>query len=95
MVILLVSHIAIALSSVAWATYVLLQPSMKKITVSYGMIGATLVTGTVLVVLSSRSILASCLTGLVYAVGMTCVTIAAHVKVKKLAAAAVEINKER
>lgn len=93
MIILLVSHIIIALSSIAWATYVLLRPSFRKIYVSYGMIGATLATGTVLVVMSSRPILASCLTGLVYAVGMTCVTIAAHVKVKKLATESVQTNK--
>jgi hypothetical protein len=86
MIVLLLTHIAIALSSVIWATFVAVRPSFKKIYASYGLIAATLSTGTVLVVLSSRPILSSCLMGLVYAVGMTIVTIVAHVRIKNIMA---------
>lgn len=85
MIILLISHIIIALSSIAWASIVAIRPSYQKIYVSYAFIGTTLVSGTALVLLSSRPLLASCLTGLVYVTGMTIATIIAHVRIKQLA----------
>ena len=64
MIILL--HVLIALSSVAFTTYLYLRPSKGKFYVSYGLIAATLGSGTYLVVSSGSPLLSSCMTGLLY-----------------------------
>lgn len=59
-------HIAIAVSSVAFAGLTLASPSKKKINYSYGLVALTLTSGTWLVVSSGAHILQACITGLIY-----------------------------
>jgi len=63
---LLLLHIIIALSGLAASTYAVFQPSKRKLNASYGLVIATIITGTILVVASHARILSSCITGLVY-----------------------------
>lgn len=63
---LLITHILIALASVAYSTYMIFVPSYTKLRVSYGMIAATIGTGTYLVYTTRSPLLQSCLTGLAY-----------------------------
>ncbi len=62
----LVLHILIALSSLAYTTYLFFTPSRAKLRLSYGLVAATLASGTYLVVSTHTAILQSCLTGLLY-----------------------------
>ena len=79
MAILLISHIVIALTSIALAARGLLRPSEKALRQSYVAISATLASGTALVIASHSNLLQSCMTGLTYLVGMTIATaIAQH-----------------
>lgn len=63
---ILALHIVIALLSIIWTGYVFLSPSRKKLQGSYGLVAATLVSGTYLVVSLNSPLLKSCLTGLAY-----------------------------
>lgn len=64
MVVLL--HVLIALTSVIYTTYLYFQPSKRKFYAAYGLIGATLASGTYLVISTHSPLLSSCVTGLVY-----------------------------
>lgn len=68
---LLLTHITIALLSVVWTTYVVAMPSKTKIKGSWGMVAATLITGTALVMSTGQHILQACITGLVYTAFVT------------------------
>ncbi|HVV26010.1 MAG TPA: hypothetical protein VHC21_03185 [Candidatus Saccharimonadales bacterium] len=61
-------HVVIALSSVAWTTYLNFSPSpsRRKFYTAYGLIAATLASGTYLVISTHSPLLSSCVTGLVY-----------------------------
>jgi hypothetical protein len=63
---LLVSHIIIALSSLAALTASLASPSVSRLRLSYGLVAATLASGTYLVISTHAQILSSCITGLAY-----------------------------
>lgn len=71
MLMILVTHILIALASVAYTTYVFFAPSQAKLRGSYAFIAATLLTGTYLVMQNPAHMLRSCLTGLAYTGIMT------------------------
>lgn len=62
----LLSHIVIALASVAWTTYLYFRPTKKGLHISYGLVAATLGSGTWLVVSAHSPLLSSCLSGLLY-----------------------------
>jgi hypothetical protein len=62
----LISHIVIALGSIVYATYLLVQPSQTKLNVTYYLVGATLASGTYLVVSQSANLVQACMSGLVY-----------------------------
>jgi hypothetical protein len=66
MTILLISHIAIALSSIIVTTTLAVAPSQRKVYTSYGFIAATLATGTYLVVVTHTPLLHVCTSGLLY-----------------------------
>lgn len=68
---LLVVHILIALASIVWTSYVAVAPSRAKINGSWGMMAATLITGTALVASTGQHILQACVTGLLYAAVVT------------------------
>lgn len=63
---LLVLHIIIALSGLASATLAVFRPSQDKLSLSYGLVAATIASGTALVIVYHAQILSSCITGLVY-----------------------------
>jgi hypothetical protein len=67
---LLLIHIVVAVLGLALSTFSLLIPSVNKIKASYLAVGATIVSGTALVIRDHLSILSVCLSGLLY-VGFT------------------------
>ena len=67
----IVFHIIVALSSVAYTTYLFIAPSRRKFYVNYGLVSLTLASGTYLVVSTHARLVASCVTGLAY---MTVIT---------------------
>jgi hypothetical protein len=85
MSIVVLIHVVIALASVAIASFTFFKPSMKRLYASYGFILATVASGTFLILNSSGSILKSCLTGLFYVTVVSLITIATHMRVRKLA----------
>jgi len=78
-------HVIIALSSVVLASFTFFKPTMKRLYASYGFIVATVASGTFLILTTSGSILRSCITGLFYVTVVSIITIATHVRVRKLA----------
>lgn len=80
-------HVLIALASVGISSATYLRPSIRKLAVSYGFILATVASGTYLLMTTPGNILKSCIVGLVYVTAVTLVTIATHVRIRRLAAA--------
>jgi len=78
-------HVIIALSSVVLASFTFFKPTIKRLYASYGFIVATVASGTFLILTTSGSILRSCITGLFYVTVVSIITIATHVRVRKLA----------
>jgi hypothetical protein len=83
-------HVIIALSSIALASYTFFKPSTKKLLTSYGLMIATVASGTYLLIALQADILRTCLSGLFYLTVTLIVTIATHVKVRKRAALLIE-----
>lgn len=79
----LLVHIIIALTSVAYSTYVFFAPSQKKMRASYGLIAATLASGTYLVISAHAPVLSSCLSGLTYVSAVAVILTAANYKLAK------------
>lgn len=72
---LLLTHIVIALTSLVLATILVIRPSKRYLLISNGFIGATLVSGSLLI-FEGANLFNLCLSGLMYtiiAVGMTVV----------------------
>lgn len=63
---ILITHIVIALAGIVMSTVAYIKPSKAKVTASYGLIGGTILSGTMLVIAAQSAILKSCITGLVY-----------------------------
>lgn len=79
-------HVIIALASIGVASLTYFKPSTKLFMASYGLIVATVASGTYLVLAAQASILHACLSGLFYVTVVSIVTIATHVRVRNLAA---------
>jgi hypothetical protein len=62
----LLLHILIALSSIAFTTYVFFSPSKPKLNASYALVAATIASGTYLVFANPAHMLQSCVSGLIY-----------------------------
>ncbi len=86
-VMVILIHVIIALMSIAITSVVYFKPSIKRLALSYLFILSTVGSGTFLLLSSPSNILKSCLVGLLYLTVVTIVTIATHVKVRKLAEA--------
>ena len=82
---IILTHIIIALASIGIASFTFFKPTVKKLAVSYGFIVATVVTGTYLLVTTPSHLLESCVMGLFYVTAISVATIAAHLKLRKLA----------
>lgn len=63
---LLITHIAIALTSIIYTTYLYFRPAYTKFIPAYWLVGLTIASGTVLVVASGAHILYGCMLGLAY-----------------------------
>ena len=63
---ILLAHIAVALTSLVWTTFLWLRPTKAKFVGSYTLLGATLASGTYLVISTKAHILQACTTGLIY-----------------------------
>jgi len=59
-------HIAIALSSLVFSTYLFFFPSETKLKISYLSVFLTFATGTYLVIVNHANLLQTCVSGLVY-----------------------------
>lgn len=66
MIMLLLTHIIIALSSLAWTTYLFFRPSKSGLRLAYGLVAATLASGIYLVIITRSPLTQSCLSGLLY-----------------------------
>ena len=62
----LMAHILIALSSLVYTSYVFFSPSEAKLKVSYGLIAATVGSGTLLVITMPAHLVSACYSGLTY-----------------------------
>ena len=82
---ILLIHIIIAISSIIVASIIFFKPSLKRFYVSYGLIVATVATGTGLLILNPSNILHTCLSGLFYLTVVSIITIASHVRARHLA----------
>jgi hypothetical protein len=77
-------HVIIALTSIVIASLTFFRPSFRKLAVSYGFVVATIASGTYLLITSPSHILQSCLSGLTYLTVVSLVTIASHIRLRKL-----------
>lgn len=77
---MLVIHIAIALISVAFSTYLYFSPTRNKLRASWSLVGLTVATGTYLIIFSHAAMLRTCMTGLLYVGVMTAIILAARQK---------------
>ena len=74
----LVVHLVVALSSIVYASYLFFRPSQTGLRISGGLVAATLVTGTYLVVSTHANLLSACATGLLYLSGLAVVMTTAY-----------------
>ncbi len=72
-------HVIIALGSVVFTTYLFFYPTRYKFFAAYGLVAATLASGTYLVVSTHARLLQACTSGLIYlAVVSTGIALARH-----------------
>jgi fumarate reductase subunit C len=86
---IIVLHVIIALSSIAFTTVTFFMPSSLKINIAASLVAATLASGTYLVWSSHSRIIEACLMGLFYTAGVTYGIVAAQ---RKLTAIEVRSN---
>lgn len=77
-------HILIAVSSIILATAVFLKPNRSLLQASYGFIAATLVSGVCLVWVAPTKMLHVCVSGLLYTVVVTVITVMARARFAQL-----------
>jgi hypothetical protein len=80
---MLIIHITIALSSLAFTTYVFFSPSKPKLHASYAFVAATLATGFYLVFANPAHMVQSCISSLVYLGLVSVGIVSAHAKLAK------------
>lgn len=71
---LVLTHVLIALASLAYTTYLFFSPSRAKLRLSYALVTATLASGTYLVFISGTHMLQACISGMLY-LGVVCLLI--------------------
>ena len=76
----LIIHILIALGSIAVATAAYFYPSQSKLSLSYGLVAATLASGSYLVLANPAHMVQACTTGLIYLGAVSVAIISAHRK---------------
>lgn len=80
---MVILHIIIAIASIAVATTSIFSPSKPMLIGSYSLISATLLSGTLLVVIEPSRMLHVCVAGLVYVAAASSLTIVANVRLAK------------
>lgn len=78
---ILMLHIAIAISSVIFALYTLASPSSQKMKASFALVGVTIATGTYMVWIEPAHMMQACVSGLTY---ITVVLVALAASQRKL-----------
>lgn len=63
---LLITHIIIALSGLAFAGAAYMRPSHTKINASFGLLASTILSGILLIVIANASIIHTCVMGLTF-----------------------------
>lgn len=63
---MLILHVIIACSSLIYTGYLFLRPSKSKLQISYGLLAATIATGSFLVITKPASMVPACEAGLIY-----------------------------
>jgi hypothetical protein len=86
MPIIVLTHVIIAVASIALSSVTFFKPAMQRLIASYGLIIATVASGTYLLMTTPGNILKSCLAGLFYLTVISLVTIATHVRIRRSAA---------
>lgn len=82
-------HVVIALSSVIFASVLFARPSQAKVKINYGLIAATVASGTYLIATLHVNMLSTCLSGLTY---LSIVAVLSVLAQRKLAHQAVKTN---
>lgn len=77
---LVLMHVVVALLSIIWSTYLFFFPSKAKLYISYGLVGLTLGSGTILVLSTHAKLLQACLLGLGYTLLVSSAIALAQVK---------------
>jgi hypothetical protein len=80
---MLLLHIIIALSGIIFSGLAYVRPSRQRLTTSYGLVVATLATGTYLVVVQPAHLASACVSGLVYLSVVGTMVTAARFKLAK------------
>jgi hypothetical protein len=80
---LILVHVIIAITSCVCTSYIYFSPSRKKITTSYFLIAATLGTGSYLIMSKPSHMVQSCIVGILYICFVTAVTILARLKISR------------
>lgn len=80
MIMIVLIHVLIAVSSLIYTAYVYLSPSEAKVRASYGLVGLTLASGTFLVLSKPAHMLQACIIGLFYLGIIVLATVAAREK---------------
>ena len=84
MIISIITHVIIALTSIAIASYSFFRPTSSVIKTSYAFIGLTLASGFYLVVEAPAHMIEACSVGVLYLAIVATGTVAARVKLAKL-----------
>lgn len=84
MLMLIISHVVIALLSMLVTGLLYLRPSSSKLISSYVLVASTLVSGTYLVISTHSPMVSSCITGVIY---LTAVSLVIALSRHKLALA--------
>ena len=79
----IIFHVLIALGSIVYTGFTFLRPNRAKLNISYALVGATLVTGTGLVIANPSHMVSACFTGIIYLAFMTLGLVSVHKKLAK------------
>ncbi len=80
----LLIHIAIAISSIIYTSYTYLNPSSSKLRLSYLFAALTLISGTYLIIIKPAHMVQSCMVGVMYLGFVSLAIMAAKKKLAKI-----------
>jgi len=80
---LVLLHVTIAISSLIYTGYIFFSPSKSKINLAYGLVAATIISGTILVVTKPAQLVSTCISGLLFLAITLPVIVTAHRRLAK------------